>query len=313
MNSLISVIVPVYNVEKCLDRCIKSIVNQTYKNIEVILINDGSTDNSLKICKEWQSKDKRIVIVDQKNKGVSAARNIGLDIAKGEYVAFVDSDDWINEIMYETLLNLLKEHHTDIAECDFIKVESESCILNQPELKFHKLKNDEFIKNLFNGTSYSNILVWNKLYKRSLFTEFRFPEGVIHEDQFLLPKIYLKCNTTIHCNQKLYYYFENSNSITRSQFTKKRLDSLKSFEETRNLCIHNQRYDDVEWVDSTFAFILIKYYNLVINELNDRQIAKKIKDCYNSRLSCYIKNKHLNIKQKVLLIMYWLCPRIYKI
>ena len=121
INDLISVIVPVYNVEKYLVQCINSILNQTIKNLEIILVDDGSLDNSGKICDEFSKKDDRIVAIHKENNGLSSARNAGLEIANGNYIGFVDSDDWLDEHMYEILLKLIKENNSDISCCDFFK------------------------------------------------------------------------------------------------------------------------------------------------------------------------------------------------
>ena len=167
---LISVIVPVYNVEKYLRKCLESIINQTYKNLQIILVNDGSTDSSLSICKEYENIDNRIIVIDKENEGPAIARNVGLDSADGDFIAFVDSDDWILENMYEVLLEKQAIHNADMTVCG--------------KLNYYE-KTDSFVSgNLFENDVYcekeeaigilmlKSVAPWNKLYRKKLFEIF---------------------------------------------------------------------------------------------------------------------------------------------
>ena len=214
MKDKISVIVPVYNVEKYLEKCIWSIINQTYSNLEIILIDDGSTDNSGKICDEFLEHDNRIKVVHKKNGGLSSARNAGLDIATGEYIGFVDSDDWIDVNMYDNLFKVAKQENSDIIECNFQKVydgkEEEVKIYNS--FVINSFNNIEALKQHLNG-KYFYRCVWNKLYRRILFKDIRFPEGKVAEDLFTTHQVFYKAKIVSHVNFVGYYYYMRCDGI----------------------------------------------------------------------------------------------------
>ncbi len=171
--SKISVIVPIYNAEAYLNRCLDSIINQTYSDLEIILINDGSTDNSLDICLEYASKDKRIVVYNQTNKGISKTRNKGIELATGDYIGFVDSDDIISPRMYETLYNLMTDEKCLIAGCQYTKFTS-SCNFKEDKNYISYTKEEALKKNL--NEEISNFL-WDKLIKEELFNDFKLKEA----------------------------------------------------------------------------------------------------------------------------------------
>lgn len=312
MEKKISVIVPVYNVEQYLERCVNSIINQTYENLEIILVDDGSTDRSGEMCDSFAEKDERIKVVHKENGGASAARNRGLDICLGEYVTFVDSDDWLDIHMYKDLMELMVNMDADIVECNWEVIYDEMKDIKQPVTEVTVLRQVEAEKALFDGSGRATILPWNKIYKKNLFKNNRFPEGMMCEDQWLLPKIYMMCKKTVYTNQKYYYYYQSPNSVMRASFGKKNLAALVSFEETRNLYINNDLEELVELCDATYCFLLIKYYNLSKKFLEDKSICGKIRNCYKKRLQNFLKNKYLNNKQKILLILLLIRPDLYK-
>ena len=312
MEKKISVIVPVYNVEQYLERCVNSIINQTYENLEIILVDDGSTDRSGGMCDSFAEKDERIKVVHKENGGLSSARNSGIDIATGEYLAFVDSDDWIESCMYQVLMDLAENHHADIVECKFQSVIHEKEEIIQPDLEVVVLDKFEGAKAFFDGTGQTSILAWNKIYNKQLFQNLRFPNGLLNEDQWLIPKLYMLSEKIVCVNQKYYYYYQSPNSIMRSPFSFRRLDALKAFEETRRLYERKHLYDLVQWCDVTYSFLLIKYYNQSKTLKGKPDVCKKIKKYYNKRMKDFLKNKHLNWKQKILLILYYVIPGIYK-
>lgn len=309
----ISIIVPVYNVEKYLERCVRSILAQTFTDFELLLINDGSTDRSGELCDVLAKEDDRIRVVHKENGGASSARNVGIELARGTYLAFVDSDDWIAPNMYHSLLKLIKDHDAEIAECDYEIVTDLSEIVRQPSLEILELSNIECSRALYNGQRHCTILIWNKLYCRKLFSKLRFPEGMICEDQWLLPKIYMKASKVVYSNQKYYFYYQSPNSVMRSQFGRKNLAALVAFEETRNLYLQSNCDELVWWCDATFSFLLIHYYNRVIEELHDKRIAWQIKRYYNLHFFEYMKNPYILTKPKVLLCLYRLCPSVGKV
>lgn len=213
MNSeLISVIIPIYEVEKYLRKCVDSVLAQTYKNLEIILVDDGSPDNCGKICDEYAKKDNRVKVIHKRNGGLSSARNAGLDIAKGELVGFVDSDDYISPCMYEKLHNVLKTEQTDLALCDLEYVNKDGPFTNKnvPALKKETLTREEALKKLHNIPASVN----HKLYKKKIFNGLRFRDGALYEDQFILHHIFNRLRKATIIIDKLYFYLQHSNSIT---------------------------------------------------------------------------------------------------
>ena len=222
MNELISIIIPVYQAEKYIERSLKSILNQTYKNIEIILVNDGSTDKSVEIIKKYMENDERIKLLNQTNQGAGAARNNGLDVATGTYIGFVDSDDWIEPDMYEYLYKIIKKENADIAACDFISTNrTDSKINNKEPEKLKSMNQEELMKFFFrvNGEK-SFYAVWNMLYKKSVIEGCRFPEGKITEDLLFNYWAYSNCKKYVLSNQKKYYYFFNPRGVTRKELGK---------------------------------------------------------------------------------------------
>ena len=215
-NELISIIVPIYNTEAYLEKCINSIINQTYKDLEIILVNDGSPDNSLKICEKYANIDKRIKIIDKENGGLSSARNAGLEIATGKYIGFVDSDDYIENDMFETLYSLIKSEEADISMVSYKEYRNNLVTRITGEdnkiITFNKL---EALKKLLINIEIENY-VWNKLFKSELFKEIRFPDGENYEDIVTTIKLFGKANKLIYKKTPKYNYIKRNNSIVNS-------------------------------------------------------------------------------------------------
>ena len=214
MEELVSVIIPVYNVEKYLDRCVESVVNQTYKNLEIILVDDGSPDNCPAMCDEWAKKDERIKVIHKQNGGLSSARNAGLDNMSGEYVYFIDSDDYIELETIEVLYKLIIDNDADMAFGSYCRVSDEGNALIDNDFtdELYILNEDSFWEKHYQMHSnsderYVNMIVsWNKLINKSVFNDLRFDIGKIHEDEYIIHKIVSRCNTIAFSEKKLYYY-----------------------------------------------------------------------------------------------------------
>lgn len=221
----ISVIVPIYNVEDFLGRCLDSITNQSFKDIEIICINDGSVDNSVSILEDYAKKDNRIKILNQKNSGVSAARNNGLREAKGEYISFVDSDDWIDLDFYEKLYNSAKKYDADIAVCGIKRLRSY-------KWKYHlKIDKEEFTFDKDKKFQLCDVpekcYVWNKIYKLSELKKhnIKFEEGVYFEDRCFTAQVLLNLKSLVIVPDVYYNYWTNPNSIVKTKSHQKDLDS----------------------------------------------------------------------------------------
>ena len=226
MQPLISVIVPIYKVEKYLKKCVDSIINQTYKNLEIILVDDGSPDNCPKICDEYARQDRRIKVIHKENGGLSDARNAGMKVARGEYISFIDSDDWIKPEMIEGMYNRMIEDNSDLVSSGVIWVDeedteirtatvSENCVLNT-EQAMKELLNDGKLKQH----------VWNKLYKADLIKNILFDKGKYHEDVFWSYKVIGEAKRVSIDKNSYYFYVQRSKSIMGEKYSAKRLDAL---------------------------------------------------------------------------------------
>ena len=221
----ISVIVPVYNTQKFLEKCLESIINQTFKDIEIICINDGSTDNSMSILNDYSEKDSRIKIINQKNAGLSCARNTGINNAKGEYIGFVDSDDWIDLDFFEKLYNAAKNYDADIASAGIKRVRSY-------KWKYHlKIKEEEVTENTDRKFVLSDVhekcYVWNKIYRLEKIKQFSlyFEAGIYFEDRCFTCEALSKLKRLVVVPDTYYNYWTNPNSIVKSKSTKKTQDA----------------------------------------------------------------------------------------
>ena len=217
MNKLISIIIPIYNTETFLRQCVDSVINQTYKNLEIILVDDGSTDNSGKICDEYALKDNRIKVIHKKNGGVSSARNAGLDIAKGDYIGFVDSDDFIEKDMYESLLNTIIRTKSQVVVCNWFKGVKNNWIQNKIFPTKEKLTVNEALENF-----YWCMFCWNKLFDIKIIGKIRFPVNCGYgEDISFCLDIYKLCENIICLDKCKYYYRTNYNSALNAHKFKK--------------------------------------------------------------------------------------------
>lgn len=231
---LISVIVPVYQVEEYLERCVKSILSQTYKNLEVILVDDGSPDQCPAICDACAEKDVRVKVLHQENKGLSGARNAGIDAASGEYLAFVDSDDYVSPHFIEELYQLLQDTGCAIGQCRFSYVKGDG-LVEEGDSAFCIYRGESLMEQLYGPEEKATcfVVAWNKLYRAELFKEtgIRYPEGRIHEDEAITYRLFHEAKKLAFLDRALYgYYTENGGSIT-SVFSAKRLQWLTAHEE----------------------------------------------------------------------------------
>ena len=227
MNPLISVIVPIYNVEKYLARCVDSIVNQTYKNLEIILVDDGSPDRCPQMCDDYAEKDSRIKVVHKNNGGLSDARNAGMAVATGEYISFIDSDDYVSDDFFECLLNVMNKENSDIAECSVVKFYEDN--------RFDEFSDDLSVKTYDTQDAMSALIaenpfhqhVWNKLYKTELVKDIPYAVGKLNEDEFWTYRVFGRANKVARLNKTMYYYFQRSSSIMGVGYNIRRLDALE--------------------------------------------------------------------------------------
>lgn len=221
----LSIIIPVFNVFEWLPTTIQSVLNQNFPDFELILVNDGSTDGSSEICNTYAQQDDRIRVIHQQNAGVSAARNTGLDAARGEYIGWVDSDDIIEKNMFRHLLLLAEKTNADIVQCQH---DREAVLCDPSESPdFLTLSGTEYVFRMFKltGSSYTNqAALWSKIYRRHLWNDIRFPVGRVYEDEMQTYKVCLKANKIVETNDVLYHYIKRENSIITGESAKKMLD-----------------------------------------------------------------------------------------
>jgi len=249
---LISVIVPVYNVKPYLPKCLDSICGQTYTNLEIIVVDDGSTDGSGIICDEYAAKDSRIKVIHQENGGLSVARNKGLDVATGEYIAFVDSDDWIDREMYKELYENLVKQGVDISMCSYIQHYPNRSRAKCNSGKTHVWTGREAIRELIAGKRVAT-MVWDKLYNKSLFDEIRFPDGKIFEDAAIIYKLFAKSGKVSQVEKPYYHYLSRQGSIINQ----------KLYDGERNLIAFNVMKDRACFLYSFDRILWSKSLNIV--------------------------------------------------
>ena len=226
-SPLITVIIPVYNVKQYLRRCLDSVIEQTYKNLEIIIVNDGSTDTSEKICAAYKSKDERIILINKDNGGLSDARNAGLNIASGDYIFFIDSDDYVSCDIVRILCRDAKENNADIAVASFQNFnETTPKKLDGCNGKTKVLDTKEALESMLYQKDCTNS-AWGKLYKRKLFNNIRYPKGKTCEDIPVTYRLFARAKKITMNSSKLYYYYQRSSSIINSPFTLDRFDALK--------------------------------------------------------------------------------------
>lgn len=302
-QDLISVIVPVYNVEKYLEECINSIINQTYKNLEIILVDDGSKDNSSRICDELSKKDSRIRVIHKENGGVSDTRNVGILNSTGKYIQFADSDDFMEDNMIETLYKDIVESKAEVAMCSYYLFKNgikttdanyEKEIYNKEQI-LGEILLDEKIR------SYA----WNKLFKKNLFDEIQFPNGKVFEDIYIIPRVLEKSEKVVFNNTPLYYYRQREGSILHKQTNELRLEYIKAALNI-NKEIENNFSNLKQYCAYNIAHITIKTYNDIgFFDMRDLIENNIIKDLYmqtkkifeNKDLEAFIVKNSNNVKK----------------
>ena len=287
MGEKISVIVPVYNVEQYLERCVDSIINQTYTNLEIILVNDGSTDNSGKLCDELAKKDERIRVIHKENGGLSDARNRGIDEAESDLVGFIDSDDYIDSDMYEVLLKNLNNTDADLSMCALYDVYNNTPEAQVANKETWELSSEQAIKMVMEAKILSVTAV-NKLYRKSLFSDLKFEVGKIAEDAFIMIKLLDKCEKIVATNEKKYYYVHRENSITTQKFSTKFLNVIEAYEQNSNIILEKYpKLKDVAQTRMNWAYFYVLDRLLLDDNYNDKELENK--------LISYLKNHRKDI------------------
>ncbi len=294
-NDLISVIIPVYNAEKYVEKSVKSVIEQTYKNLEIIIVDDGSLDKSREICEKLAIEDKRIKLIHKENGGASDARNYGLSNSSGKYICFVDSDDYASADFVEKLYDALNKEDADISACNYYTVEVDGTLNSREKVKTKKnYSNIEALQDMFSCERELDVVLWNKLFKKELFTQNNvvFPVGEMYEDAFTIYKLFYYSKKITLIPDKLYYYLQTENSVMRRKFNEKKLGLLRCLKETK------------EFLDNNDCEELIPYYNVYSFSLKRSLINNMILDDYDINEIMKLRKELKSELRKVLLSKY---------
>ncbi len=293
---LISVIVPVYKVEEYLSRCVDSILSQTFEDLELILIDDGSPDNCGKICDEYTKKDNRVHVIHQENGGLSSARNAGIDWAfensNSQWLTFIDSDDWIHPRYLELLHSAAIANNTDISVCEYTETSEFYDFENFNNTSTQKLSAEE----LFVNHHVTSVIACCKLYKKNCFNSIRFPIGKLHEDEYTTYKILFEKNYVSYLTEQLYFYYTNPDSIVRSNWTPRRLDAITALEEQVAFFRKNGYTRALKNVEKNLLWNIVAQIETTEKSKDyshfTPQLKKKLKAC----LKDYKKDLNLSLK-----------------
>ncbi len=285
---LLSIIMPIYNVEKYLPTTLDCVLNQTFRDFELILVNDGSTDSSGEICEQYAKNDNRIKVIHKKNEGVSEARNVGVAAASGDYIGFVDSDDIIEPIMYELMVKAALDYDCDIIQCEHDRNNTLSNIGYEiTDENFAISTGEKVVRNIFikTGGRCTNILaLWSKIYKRELFDGIIFPYGKVYEDEARTYQIILKAKKVGLLNIPLYHYIKRNNSIITGVAIHKYLDKAWALKDRMDFFRNKDNHLYLKSVSSYLNFLKLTYVDmykgLVIYTNEDKQVQKLLRDSH---------------------------------
>ena len=294
-EEMISVIVPIYMGEKWLPRCIEAIRNQSFQNLEIILVNDGSPDNSGRVCEEFAAIDNRIKIVHKENGGLSDARNAGIAVAAGQYIMFVDEDDYIHPDMAKILYQTMKATKADIVVCDFLPVSDEAKV-EYPQItqtaepvcfEGQEIMNQLYYRNLL------TVVAWNKLYKKEVFAKHGYIKGRVHDDESAIHFILHACKKTAYIEEKLYYYVQREGSITSKRKWNYYSDTWQAYEERLAFLEENGYVQMASYTKEHMLHYAVTYYKMLKGSPEAKEIAKEMRTVFKTLLT------HDDIRQKL--------------
>ena len=309
---MISVIVPVYNMEKYLEKCVKSILNQDYKDIELILVDDGSKDSSPAMCDEFAKQDERIKVIHKANGGQGSARNMGLDIAKGDYISFIDSDDWIEPDMYTNLFDIAQENNADLAICEVALNEEDGSVLKKKRLNGTLvMTRDEAFSHRFDGSEIVTDSPCNKLYKKELFENLRYPENRLLEDSALMYLILDRVEKVVSSEKVGYNVRCDMGSVSRRKYNKKRCDTIITYTEMADFLSSKEEYKKFVSVANSYIAGAI-FFNAGemygVDFEGKKETEEHIKKCAKELLS---SGRVLSSKNKILLNLISVSPKLF--
>lgn len=308
MDDLLSIIVPVFNAEKYIDHCIQSLLEQTYKNFELILVNDGSTDQSLELCMAFAERDNRIKVYDRQNGGASAARNTGLEKMQGKYVVFVDSDDYVTKSYLENLYLAAKLGHFDIVQCNLESTNERLDLIDTVPFKKSDVMEITKVQAL-NKRRYK-VSVWGKIYRSHIFKDFRFQEGIIYEDDASYYIFADRAKKLAVLNETLYFYYMSENSVMRNDEKDKSTAFVEIYED--RIQYFKQR-NNQELLDGTYdRFCLVLMLNLAASFSNGNNIGdqKRLLALFKKYYPLVMKAKAVYMSDKMVFTCFLIAPRL---
>lgn len=296
---LVSVIIPAYNADKYIQRCVDSVRSQDYKKLQIIIVDDGSTDDTANVCKKMVDKDSRIELYSKKNSGVANTRNYGLDHAIGDYVMFVDADDYIASDMVALLLSKIKK--SDFAMCNTIIFDGQNNIIKKGNIKTQKINSQRFWDYVYNGFWVECIVPWNKLYNRRLFNKLRYPANKTNEDEYLITRLISRCNSIQIINEALYFHYDNPQSLSNigNGVGLKFLDSVDALLDRATYALKSKEYYLVDYSLKAIPTLLIKQYSL----RNSRKY-KKLKQQYFYIYKNVVQHHKISKQAKIRFILF---------
>lgn len=302
-NILVSVIVPIYNVEEYLKKCLDSIINQTYKKIEIILVDDGSTDYSGNICDEYSKIDRRIKVIHKENGGLSSARNVGIDNSSGKYIVFIDSDDWINSYFIENLYTIAYESNSDLVISGLKRVfNMNNFDDSKNDNSYRIISKTEALNMTLLGDNGIDVSACGKMYKSDIFRNIKYPIGELYEDFLIIDNIIEKCNKIAITNYRGYYYYQRFGSIMHSKYSKKRYVLIEKSEQI----IKKSQVFHPEIIDyAIYRYIInnLLFIKMTVNDLDYK--AEYANFCQNLKKYSkeFFKFKFVSIKTKLLVFI----------
>ena len=310
---LISIVVPVYKVERFLEKCVKSILSQTVEDFELILVDDGSPDNCGQICDRFAQQDRRIQVIHQQNKGLSGARNAGIAIARGTYIGFVDSDDYVDRQMYEKLLAAMEREQAQIAICNFQLADEKGNLLDssRDRLTARVMSGMQVIEKVADPDATPYLVAWNKLYRREIFETLRYDLGKQNEDTRIFNDLFYGVERVVCIEDALYYYVMSSSSIMRGKASPRNMDNAEAFYQC--FCFYEEKGMEALLAPvekRIFAKLVGVYYRLSHEDRKDQRV-KETCAMHRRVLRQLAKHRKLSLTVLIRSLVFHLLPGIY--
>lgn len=307
----VSVIIPVYGVEQYLNPCVESLIHQTLKDIEIILVDDGSKDRCPEMCDEWAKKDSRIQVIHKKNGGLSDARNVGVKHANSNYVIFVDSDDYVELDMCEILYNAITTHKADMA-CSLVnEIKDNEIVGNRDEFKPRLLNSEEALYQLLSGKGIT-MYACGKIYKKELFNDIEFPKGKVYEDAFTTPYLIDQSKSTYMMSTRLYNYVRRNDSITLSKYSPRDWHCIEAHQ--NNLAFIKEKYPTlIEPAKFRYFWSMLYIYDkMIVNHAEATEDGKKLWTMIKKAKTDIYKNVYLSKNRKIALLILSISKSLYR-